>query len=49
MYSQQLDEQCMEKIAMLTELRNKVAQFRNCVTEEETMSKKMTNSATPRR
>ncbi|ODM95639.1 Kinesin-like protein KIF2A [Orchesella cincta] len=48
-YSQQLDELCLEKIAMLTELRNKISKFRNYVTEEETMSKKMTNSATPRR
>ncbi|CAG7815852.1 unnamed protein product, partial [Allacma fusca] len=43
-YTIQLDELIMEKISMLTELRLKVGKFRNMLTEEETVSKKMTNN-----
>jgi len=44
-YTQQLEDICVEKISMLTELRNKVAKFRNCLVEEETVARKITSAA----
>jgi hypothetical protein len=44
-YTQQLEELCAEKISMLTELRNKAVKFRNCLAEEESVSRKITSAA----
>jgi len=47
-YTQQLEELCSEKMSMLTELRQKVARLRNCLVEEEIISRKI-SSAVPNR
>jgi len=47
-YTQQLDELCSEKMSMLTEMRQKVARLRNCLVEEEIISRKI-SSAVPNR